>query len=355
VIAGQSTPEGAARYAARFPGAFQNRFYRAAQGRLVSSLGLGTYLGEMSEAADAAYESAIEAAVRGGINFLDAAINYRNQQSERNIGAALTRLIESGAAARDEVVICTKAGFLTPGAIPRDLVRAEDVAGNIHCMAPDFLADQIDRSRLNLGLSTIDVFYLHNPETQLGSVSQDEFDNRVRRAFERLEQLAADGTILFYGTATWNGYRLKPGASGRLSLKRMVELAKSVAGDEHRFRFVQLPLNLAMAEAFSHPHDEDQGAPQSVLEVAARAGITVVASASLLQAKLASDLPPALRAKWPEPADDAQFALQFTRSTPGVSVALAGMGQAEHVAENLRLATFPPADVEQYLSLFQRE
>ncbi len=56
-------------------------------------------------------------------------------------------------------------------------------------MAPDFLADQIDRSRANLGVDTIDVFYLHNPETQLGFVDRAEFDTRIRRAFAQLEQL----------------------------------------------------------------------------------------------------------------------------------------------------------------------
>ena len=68
---------------------------------------------------------------------------------------------------RDEIVVSTKAGFLTPGAVP-EFLKPEDVVGGMHSMAPDFLADQIDRSRANLGVDTIDVFYLHNPETQLG-------------------------------------------------------------------------------------------------------------------------------------------------------------------------------------------
>ena len=79
-------------------------------------------------------------------------------------------------------MISTKGGFLTPGAVPQFL-KPEDVVGGMHSMAPDFLADQVDRSRANLGVDTIDVYYLHNPETQLGFVSRDEFDRRIGRAF----------------------------------------------------------------------------------------------------------------------------------------------------------------------------
>ena len=61
---------------------------------------------------------------------------------------------------------------------PRFL-KPEHVVGKMHSMDPDFLADQIDRSRANLGVDTIDVFYLHNPETQLGFLTRDEFDERL--------------------------------------------------------------------------------------------------------------------------------------------------------------------------------
>ncbi len=88
-------------------------------------------------------------------------------------------------------------------------------------MAPDFLADQIERSRVNLGVDAIDVFYLHNPETQLGFVTQDEFEQRIFRAFQHLEQLVDQEKIRWYGTATWDGYR-----KGALSLRRIAELAE---------------------------------------------------------------------------------------------------------------------------------
>src|SRR3974377_385933 len=114
-----------------------------------------------------------------GINLFDCAINYRRQRSERCIGAALEQL------QRDEIVVCTKAGFLTPGAAP-EFLKPEQMVGGMHSMDPDFLADQVERSRANLGVDTIDVFYLHNPETELGYRPRADFDTRVRRPFAQL-------------------------------------------------------------------------------------------------------------------------------------------------------------------------
>ena len=42
-----------------------------------------------------------------------------------------------------------------------------ELAGGMHCMSPAYLENQIERSRRNLGLETVDLFYIHNPESQL--------------------------------------------------------------------------------------------------------------------------------------------------------------------------------------------
>lgn len=341
MITGHATAEGATRYTARFTAFESTGFYRRAGGLRVSSLGLGTYLGQPDDATDQAYAAAVEAAARGGINFFDTAINYRHQRSERSIGAALGRMFAAGELRRDEVVVCTKAGFLTPGAVPEWLPPG-DIVGRMHSMAPDFLADQIDRSRANLDLDTIDVFYLHNPETQLNFVARDEFERRIASAFARLERLVNDGKILYYGTATWDGYRVQ----GKLDLGRLAEIAVNEAGAGHHFRFVQLPFNLGMVEALERH-------PASVLETAERASITVVASASLLQARLARELPEAVSERLPGLRTHAQRAIQFTRSTPGITVALVGMSQAAHVTENLGVGFVPPATPVEHSRLFQ--
>ncbi|MEX2261625.1 MAG: aldo/keto reductase [Bryobacteraceae bacterium] len=341
---GRATPDGTKRYAARFPAYRDAGFYREAGGLQVSSLGLGTYLGNADDETDRRYAAAVLAAVRGGVNFLDTAINYRHQRSERSIGAALRQAFAEGFA-REEIAVCTKAGFLTPGAIDAAVVRPPDVVGRMHSMAPDFLADQIDRSRANLDLDTIDVFYLHNPETQLGFVPREEFLPRIRAAFDRLESLVAQGKIAGYGAATWDGFR-KP---GMLDVGEMVRIAREAGGAEHHFRFIQVPLNLAMAEAFMRRED---GGP-TVLEAADREGLMVVASATLMQARLTHDLPEALPAHLPGPRTDAQRAIQFTRSTPGIAVALVGMSREEHVTENLGVAAIPPAAPDRYLGIYR--
>jgi aryl-alcohol dehydrogenase-like predicted oxidoreductase len=49
---------------------------------------------------------------------------------------------------------------------------------------------------------------------------------------------------------------------------------------------------------------------------------------------------------------DAQRALQFVRSTPGITTALVGMRRRAHAEENLEVARRPPATQEEYLRLF---
>lgn len=329
-----ATAEGTARLADRFPEYRNAGFYRTVMGLRVSTLGIGTYLGQEDDAADKAYTDALVAAGEHGINLFDTSLNYRNQRSERCVGAALKRL------QRDEIVLCTKAGFLTPGAVP-DSLRQEDVAGGMHSMAPLFLSDQIDRSRNNLGVDTLDVFYLHNPETQLGFRTREEFDDRIRRAFAFLEGMADQRKIRYYGAATWDGLRKK----GSLSLARLAEIAVQEGGPEHRFRFIQLPFNLGMVEAYLDR-------PDSVLETASRLGIAVVASASLMQGRVLSDMPPEVSRLLPGFASDAQRAIQFVRSTPGIAVALAGMGRREHVLNNLDVARVPPLRPQEYQRLY---
>ncbi|MFZ0641704.1 MAG: aldo/keto reductase [Candidatus Acidiferrales bacterium] len=364
---GSATAEGTLRYAARFQGRAAAGHFREIRGGLVlSSIGIGTYLGEPDEATDGAYTDAVVTAIEGGINVVDSAINYRFQRSERAVGAALRELFHKGFG-RDEVMVCTKAGFLTPdGEMPADpntyfsseflergVFRVEDIAAGCHCMAPGYLADQLDRSRRNLGLDTIDVFYLHNPETQLSEVPPDEFRRRIREAFLFLEAAVASKQIRAYGMATWNSFREDPKAAGFLSLADMVKIAKDVAGDDHHFRFVQLPFNLAMPEALTRPNQVVEGRSVPMVQAARAAGIALVTSAALLQGQLIKNLPAfvssALGLK-----DNASLALQFARSVPGLTTALVGMSQVPHVKANLQLIGVEPASREQFMKLFEQ-
>jgi len=357
MISGFATPEGTARYRERFPelrdaGHFRHATGVPGAGELwLSSLGLGTYLGEPTAAYDAGYTAAAQAALAGGINLLDTAINYRHQRSERNLGAALANLLSSSELQRDEVVVCTKAGYLSfDGDLPADprayfqreyvdsgLVAPQEIAGGMHSMAPRYLADQLERSRKNLGLETIDVFYVHNPESQLDHVAPTVFVQRLKDAFAALEEAVAAGKIRWYGAATWNAFRVPPGQRGSMPLAAVVEVAREAGGEQHHFRFVQLPFNLGMPEAYAFANQHLEEEAHSALEVAARSGIAVVASASLRQGALTQGLPEFI-AKRLGMSSDAGNAIQFARSAPGIVTALIGMSRPEHVAANLQVA-----------------
>ncbi|MGH9422293.1 MAG: aldo/keto reductase, partial [Thermoanaerobaculia bacterium] len=113
VISGRAR-EGATRsYASRFASAFADDFYReTAPGLTVSSIGMGTYLGECEDAEDERYTNTLAAGISSGLNLLDTAINYRCQRSELAVGRALQKAVRSGDAAREEIVVCTKGGYI---------------------------------------------------------------------------------------------------------------------------------------------------------------------------------------------------------------------------------------------------
>ncbi|HEX8649517.1 MAG TPA: aldo/keto reductase [Pyrinomonadaceae bacterium] len=365
-VNGWATLEGTARYRNRLKERTDENHFRLEQKLWLSSIGLGTYLGDADEATDQRYTEAVMQAVSMGANVIDTAANYRFQRSERSIGAALERLIEAGTCARDEVVICTKGGYLPfDGAPPRDVRRyveesfvrtgiAEftDFVGGSHSMTPRYLQSQIDQSLANLRIDSVDVYYIHNPESQLSAISREEFEKRLRAAFETLEQNIAEGKIRMYGVATWNGFRASTEARGYHSLERMVHLAREVGGKEHGFRFIQLPFNLAMPEALTTANQTLDEEHVSLLEAARALGVTVVASASILQGKVARGLSADIREPLGSLATDAQTAIQFVRSTPGITTALVGMSRLEHVEENLQLARVAPALTEDYQRLF---
>ncbi len=365
MIGGHATAEGTTRYlerlATRVP---PEHFRELAGGARASSIGIGTYLGREDAATDALYQKAVLRALERGVNVLDTAVNYRHQRSERAIGAAVAAA-RSGGLARDEIVVATKGGFIPfDGVVPGDpaayvqatyvrpgLIQPGDVVGS-HCMTPRYLRDQLDRSRTNLGLETVDVYYVHNPETQLDEVSRSELLKRVGEAFAALEEAGREGKLRLYGVATWTGFRADPGEPGYLSLAELVDVAREVGGADHRFRVIQLPYNLAMPEAFTRANQKVDGVFVSTLEAARRLGLYVMASASVYQGQLTRGLPAVVTDYLPGFASDAQRAIQFVRSTPGIGTALVGMKTLAHVEDNTGAAAVPPMPWEQFKRLF---
>ena len=348
----QATTLGTRRFVERSP-ARDEDFHRTLPRRLsTSALGLGTYLGDCTDEDDAAYAAVVRRALASGVNLFDTAINYRCQRSERALGHALVEAIASGAVRRDELVVCSKGGYVAlddrppasreeydaylerelyaPGILARDaLVRGG------HSIAPAFLAHQLARSRENLGLRAIDIYHLHNPEEQLLAVDRPTFLARVRDAFALLEERVSAGEIAGYGCATWTGFRVTPDHRQHLALAEFVALARDVAGTAHHFRAVQLPVSLAMPEAARLPTQLLGRKLVPLLEAADALGVGVIGSAPLLQGKLASGMPPEMHAHFPGCTTDAQRAIRFAASLPGVSAVVAGMRSTGHLAENL--------------------
>lgn len=327
----------------------------------LSTLGLGTYLGPPTDAADAAYTAAARAFHAAGGTVFDTAANYRDGRSEWNLGAAFKDL------PRGEIFVSTKAGYIPmPSGVdstesPRSwfhrvlegpgILSVDDLVDGCHAMTPRYLAHQLEHSLEALGLETLDLFHLHNPEQQLQHLGPEVFYAQVERAFEACEGFVAAHQIRAYGVATWNGFRVPPGQAGHLSLARLLEAATAAGGRDHHFRWIQLPLNLAMPEAFLAPTQVLDGTSMTPLAAAQASGISVQTSASIMQARILRQLPEgfaeALGLQTP-----AQAALQFTRSCPGVTTALCGMSQTAHVAENVAVMALPRLDPAALESLF---
>src|SRR5262249_24281618 len=281
-------------------------------------------------------------------------------------GRALARGIAEGRVARDEVFVSTKGGYLPHDSEdPRDPRRyiletfvesgvapRAEVARGGHCLAPGYLEDQIERSRANLGLETLDLSYLHNVETQRGTVDAAAFRRRLAAAAKVLETAARRGRIAAWGLATWDGLRVPPEHPEHLSLSDVVSIAREAGGPGHHFAAVQLPFNLAMAQAVAYPSQDSRGERLPALTAAARSGLAAFGSASLLQGRLAADLPEEIEAAFPEAMSGGQRALQFSRSAPGMTVSLVGVSNPAHAEDGFALARVNPAPPEKVMGLF---
>jgi len=366
MLSGYATTAGTDAYRQRFATSAHPLHFRLSANLWLSSIGLGTYLGDPTPQTDELYDAAIRRALVCGCNVLDAAINYRHQRSERVIGQVLTALARENVLHREEIVVATKGGYLAfDGDVPPDprayveetfiktgLASADDIV-EWNCIAPRYIDNQVDRSLHNLNLDCLDIYYLHNPEAQLQKCSRPEFARRIEAAFTVLEEKVASGKIRRYGTATWNGYRQQPTARDVLFLVDLVEIAERVGGKEHHFKIAQLPYNLGMTEALTQKNQRVGSQTISVLEAAHDLGIIIMASASILQGRLAHSLPTTVSEALSGLQSDVQRALQFTRSTPGITTALVGMKSVAHVEHNLAVANFPPASLEQFQKLFR--
>ena len=343
---------------------FGESYFRTLEDRHISSIGLGTYLGEPTDEVDREYEQTILTAIKAGCNVLDTAINYRHQRSERVIG----KIFEQTPLDRDEIFVSTKGGFVPfdgrrpadPGTYVKEtyvdtgVADPEEFVAGSHCIAPDYIEDQLERSLSNLG-TEIDCYYVHNPETQLQARPRDAVYDRLEETFVRLENRVAAGDIGTYGVATWDAFRVPANHGSFLSLPDVLECARDAAdragNDRTGFRAIQLPFNVVMADAFTVDPYETPDGTRSVLEFAADAGLSVFTSASIAQGDLAAGVPEDVAERVPGETP-VQKAINFARSAPGVTTSLVGMSSVAHVEENIAAGEKEPLEAETFATVF---
>ncbi|UCE86961.1 MAG: aldo/keto reductase [Deltaproteobacteria bacterium] len=368
LLSGRATAEGTRRYAARFEHLPEH--FRSPDRLYLSSLALGTRRGRPGGVDDLQYRTAVLELVQCGVNVVNTALFDRFQTSERCVGAALGRAIASGLVRRDEVVAVTRGGYLTPDAerartrdevrrhlhetyVASGLVDPARVVNGLYSLEPRLLLHQIERSRANLGLATLDVYCIQEPELHLLALGPSAFRRQLGEAFETLERAVSEGRIAAYGLCTWEGLLLPHTERGHLSVLDLFELALDVAGGDHHLRAIQLPFGLATEEARGLESQLGmQGRAASVLEVLRDTGTFVMGSAPLLGGRVLGHVPEAVRDAFPNLTTDAQRCLQFARSTPGITSAVVGMRDERHVRENLELLRTPPAAPETLEAIF---
>lgn len=338
----------------------------------LSALGVGTFPGAATDEVDAAYAAVIARAVQSGINVIDTAAHYRYGRSMRAVGEGLRRAFAAGIA-RDQVYVVGKGGFLRfddgppadPGAwfdanvAGKGLGARDDLTG-AHCLAPGYIAYQIDELREAMGLATLDAFLVDQPEVHIPRLGKEALNRRLQAVFAALEQAVREDKIRSYGISTFAGFRVETDHPLFQSLTSLLALAENAArlvqqGDRHHFRVVQLPFNQIMNEGFTRfSQATGQGNVASTLQAAHQLKIFVMGSHGLAKGVLAEQCADAVRAALPGIGNDAQRALQFNRSTPGLGVSLVGISTPAHLDDLLAVSAQAPLAREPYLQLYRR-
>ena len=363
MITGYATPEGTKKFAER-----QNedtkKNYKTVQDLILSNVGIGTYLGNPDSKTDYLVQNAVKKSILGGVNVIDSAINYRAQKAERSVGNAIAQLINNNDISREEVFVSTKNGYVTnDGDIKEDLmqyvmreygkpgiVKEGDISPGYHCMTIPYLNDQLERSLKNLGLECIDLMYLHNSVEGQTHLPREQFLRHLKAVFEFYEKKRKEGKIRFYGMATWECFRVTPENPLFLQLTEVMDIATQVGGDGHGFRFIQLPFNLALDQAYMLKNHNVDGKTVSALEAAQKFNLGVFTSVPLMQGKLLTvDTIP----KFGNSSTSVSL-LQFVRSTPGITAPLIGHKLESHVKENMDVMKIPPLSDLEFNDLVKR-
>jgi uncharacterized protein YyaL (SSP411 family)/aryl-alcohol dehydrogenase-like predicted oxidoreductase len=305
-LSGHATVQGTAAYAANMVGLSPSgslaHGYTAggSTGLTVSRLGFGTY---RVDTKDPEHRQAFKQALAAGCNLIDTSTNYMDGDSERLVGAVLSELVKAGQLAREQVVVVSKIGYVQSQNLKLAEVREKSGRpypemvkygdGIWHCLHPEFLADQLALSLDRLGLATLDVCLLHNPEYFLSEAAhrkerdlvalREAFYDRLQRAFVYFETQVAAGRLQYYGVSS-NTVTSPADHPEATSLSRMLDAARAAAHEAnqptHHFRWLQCPMNLFESGALLTANTGAGGA-ETVLELARKEGVAVLVNRPL--------------------------------------------------------------------------
>jgi aryl-alcohol dehydrogenase-like predicted oxidoreductase len=342
-------------------------FYVKHNNLVFSKLGLGTFNKEPYKEENYLfhYIEGVKEAIKSGINLIDTASNYRYGQSEKEIGIALQELFEEGIVKREELIICSKGGFIqleypfpqNPYAwieeniINSSLAKLEDIELDQHCMTPDYLEWSCQKSLENLGVKTLDIYFLHNPEIQISKLGYKNWLKKIEIIFKRFEKMVTKGMIKSYGVAVWNGF-IDKSTNEHINLEDLVKIAIKVGGENHNFKYIQTPFNMAKTSIYTMPTQTVKGEECTLLQAAHRLKIGVISSSSLLQMNLFkksfnAEVGYLLDSKMVL-ENDIQLALQFVRSTPGLISSLFASKVPVHIKKNLEITKVPATSRAKY-------
>lgn len=256
-------------------------------GLRVSGAGFGGY---RTSSGVEAHRIALRKALLSGINLVDTSANYADGASEELIGETVAELVRDGLLTRNQLVVVTKGGYIQGSNLERAKERIEagggypDLvefgAGLWHCISPEFLQEQITLSLNRLGMPSIDIYLLHNPEYYLKAAeragtsleeARREYYRRIRDAFTHLEREVEQGRIGAYGISS-NSFPYAATAPDFTSLEEVVRIAENISL-VHHFAVIQMPANLL---EIGFVTEKNQSGDRTVIDVAREKNLGVL-------------------------------------------------------------------------------
>jgi len=294
----RTTPEGTRRYAERHG---INTCEFGSTGLIASRVGFGGY---RIHDHSSAHREALTLALQGGVNLIDTSSNYTDGGSETLIGMVLKDLIAAGTVQRDEIIVVSKVGYVQgqnlelagqrekSGTPFPEMVKYQD--GCWHCIHPEFLEDQLQRSLQRLQVDALDAYLLHNPEYFLSdaikhgkpvSEAREEYYRRIKAAFIYFEEQCRNGRIGCYGISS-NTFPASTGSADAdlsngyefTSLETVWAIAQEI-GVDHHFRVIQFPFNFFEHGAATEKNQFHNS--QTLLQTAKQFGLATLANRPL--------------------------------------------------------------------------